>query len=177
MIPADTGEAGSVVVDGDKARLTFRRRLSHPPEVVWKALTDPSQLSGWYMTKAIIDGRAGGTIDFRAGPSQLHVTGKILTWDPPRVFEHEWRVEPGPEIPKGEDAVIKWELERDGEGTILKLEHLRLNVQTARGFAPGTHSFLDRLAAALDGKPLPGWQERYQQVASQYPPSWVSERR
>ena len=165
---------GAVVMEGEGATLVFRRRLPHPPESVWKALTDSSDLAAWYMTKAVIDGREGGTIDFVAGPSRLHVTGRILTWDPPNVFEHEWKVAPRPELPTGEDAVIRWELRGDGDGTILHLEHGRLKRDTALGFAPGTHAFIDRLQAHLDGKPLPSWQERYQQVAPDYPPSWVS---
>ena len=164
---------GAVVVEGDRATLVFRRHLHHPPESVWKALTDPSELTNWYMTKASIDGRQGGAIDFLAGPSRLHVTGVILTWDPPRVFEHEWKVAPRTELPSGEDAIIRWELRRDGDGTVLHLEHRKLNRQTALGFAPGTHAFLDRLEAQLGGQPLPNWQERYQQVAPHYPPSWV----
>ncbi len=168
------GPIGAVVTQGDKATLIFRRRLDSPPEAVWKALTDPAELSSWYMTKAAIDGREGGTIDFVSGPSRLHVTGRILTWDPPRVLEHEWKVAPRDELPSGEEAMIRWELRRDGEGTILHLEHRKLNRQTALGFAPGTHAFIDRLEAHLSRKPLPNWQERYQQVAPQYPPSWVS---
>jgi uncharacterized protein YndB with AHSA1/START domain len=165
---------GQVVFEGDKATLIFERRFRHPPEVVWKALTDPAELSGWYMTKAAIDGREGGTVDLTAGPSRLHVTGRILKWDPPRVFEHEWRVAPRPELPAGEDAVIRWELHRDGDGTKLSLEHRNLNRQTALGFAPGTHAFLDRLAAQLAQQPPPNWQTRYGEVAARYPPSWLS---
>ncbi len=170
----ERSEPGRVVVEGERATLVFRRRLPHPPDAVWRALTDSAELSGWYMTRAVIDGRKGGTVDFHAGPSQLHVTGRILAWDPPTVFEHEWKVAPRPELPAGEDGIIRWELRRDGEGTLLHLEHRNLNRQTALGFAPGTHSFLDRLAAQLGGRPLPNWQERYQQVAPQYPLSWVS---
>ena len=165
---------GAVIVEGERATLVFRRHLSHPPEAVWRALTDPAELSSWYMTKASLDARAGGTIDFVAGPSRLHVTGRILTWDPPRVFEHEWKVAPRGELPSGEDSVIRWELLQEGNGTLLHLEHRKLNSQTALGFAPGTHAFMDRLEAQLDGRPIPNWQERYKQVAPGYPPSWVS---
>jgi uncharacterized protein YndB with AHSA1/START domain len=54
------GPKGAVVIEGEIATFVFRRRLPHPPETVWKALTDPSELSGWYMTKAAIYGRQGG---------------------------------------------------------------------------------------------------------------------
>ena len=157
MARAESGPAGAGVMEGKGATLVFRRRLPHPPESVWKALTDPAELASWYMTKAVVDGREGGNIDFISGPSRLHVTGRILTWDPPRVFEHEWKVDPRPELPTGEDAVIRWELSRDREGTILHLEHRKLNRETALGFAPGTHAFIDRLGALLDGNPLPSW--------------------
>lgn len=167
-------EPGEVEVAGELATLVFRRRIPQPPDAVWKALTDPSELSKWYMTRAAIEGRKGGTIDFHAGPSQLHVTGRILAWDPPRILEHEWKVAPRPELPSGEDAVIRWELRPDGAGTILHLTHRNLHRQTALGFAPGTHAFLDRLAAQLAGEPLPPWPERYTQVAPRYPPSWLT---
>ncbi len=166
---------GAVLEEGERATLVFRRRLPHPPEEVWRALTDPAELSKWYMTTATIDGRRGGSIDFVAGPSRLHVTGRILTWDPPRVFEHEWKVAPRAELRSGEDAVIRWELSADGDGTLLHLEHRALNRMTALGFAPGTHAFLDRLEAQLGRQQLPNWQHRYEQVAPRYPPSWVTE--
>jgi uncharacterized protein YndB with AHSA1/START domain len=168
------GPTGAVVIQGEEATLVFRRRLPHSPEKVWKALTDPVELSTWYMTKASIDGRQGGSIDLQAGPSLLHVTGRILTWDPPKIFEHEWKVAPRSELQSGEDAVIRWELSRDGDGTILHLEHRKLHRETALGFAPGTHAFLDRLKAHLDRQPLPNWHKRYQEVAPGYPPSWVT---
>lgn len=167
-------EPGRVDIQGEKATLVFRRRLTHPPEAVWRALTDPGELVGWYMTKAVIEGRVGGRVDLIAGPSRLHVTGRILAWDPPRLLEHEWKVAPRPELPTGEDAVIRWELRRDGEGTVLQLQHRNLNRQTALGFAPGTHAFLDRLEAQLGRNQLPNWQERYTQVAPEYPPSWLT---
>ncbi|MDA4118211.1 MAG: ATPase, partial [Thaumarchaeota archaeon] len=75
-----------------------------------------------------------------------------------------------------EDAIVRWELRPDGGGTILHLEHRKLNRQTALGFVSGVHAFLDRLEAQLSEQLLPDWQERIQQVAPQYPssPSWVS---
>lgn len=36
-----------------------------------EAITDPKQLSSWYMTQAAIDGRPGGYIDFPRGAARL----------------------------------------------------------------------------------------------------------
>ena len=159
---------GQVKVEGDYATLTFERRLPHPPEVVWRPLTEKEQLARWYMTKAQLDGRVGGTIDYWSGLAQFHVTGKILAWDPPRVFEHEWNVEPRPELPNGERAVIRWELAREGDGTRLNLTHRHLSRQISMGFAPGSHVFLDRLEAQLDGAPLPDFRKGVEGLRMSY---------
>ena len=173
MTDSEGKRVGRVDVQGEYATLVFERRFSHPPEAVWESITDPEQIAKWYMTKATIDGRVGGEIDFKAGISQFHVTGKILEWDPLRLFEHEWIVEPRRELPKAEHAVIRWELIREGNGTVLKLTHRNLTRETSLGFAPGTHAFLDRLEAQLDNVALPDWVKRVQEMRSSYP-SWSS---
>jgi uncharacterized protein YndB with AHSA1/START domain len=83
-------QRGEVIIEGNYATLKYERRLAHPREVVWKAITDPRELAMWFNNKAVINGRNGGTIDFVTGPAGFHTTGRILVWDPPRVFEHEW---------------------------------------------------------------------------------------
>ncbi len=170
--PANPARRGTLKVDGGFATLLFERRLGHPVEVVWQAITDPEHLRGWYMTKAVLDARGGGNIDYVSGISQFHITGKILTWDPPRVFEHEWNVEPRQYLPKGERSVVRWELTPDGDGTILRLTHRHLTEQTAMGFISGTHAFLDRLEEALDGKPLTNWVARVDELRPLYGAPW-----
>jgi hypothetical protein len=56
----EEGPLGQVVLDGEKATLVFERRIAHPYEAVWRALTDPAELSRWHMMRATIDGREGG---------------------------------------------------------------------------------------------------------------------
>ncbi len=169
MTDSITRPLGQVIVEGNYATISFERHFPHPPEVVWAAITEPEQLAKWYMTKARIEGKTGGIIDFWAGPSQFHVTGRILVWNPPNVFEHEWNVEPRPELPKGEHAVIRWELAPVGDETVLKLTHRHLTRQTSMGFAPGTHAFLDRLEAHLNKTSLPDWRKRVEEMRSSYP--------
>jgi uncharacterized protein YndB with AHSA1/START domain len=55
---------GTVTSKGEYVTLRYERRISYPREVVWKAISDPIDLAGWMNTKAVIDGRSGGTIDF-----------------------------------------------------------------------------------------------------------------
>jgi len=169
-----TTPAGEVQVDGDTATLVFTRQLPHPPDVVWAALTDEQQFCAWFATTAQIEPRAGGVVDMVSGPSQMRWTGHVLTWDPPHIFEYDWNIAPRPEIPHGEASVVRWELAASGAGTTLTLTHRRLTKPTALGFAPGTHAFLDRLAAYLDQTQLPNWTVRFAAVQHLYP-SWSSE--
>jgi len=160
---------GTLTFEGDYATITFCRRIAHPPEDVWTAITDPEEPQGWYMTRAKLTAGREGTIDFVSGPSQLHVTGRILSWDPPRLFEHEWKVAPRPELPSGEESIVRWELTRAGRETLMTFTFRRLTRGTAIGFAPGMHAFLDRLEAQLDGKSVPEWMGRVAELRRFYP--------
>ncbi len=172
MSASQRDRRGTVTVEGEHATIAFERRYAHPVQAVWDALTNPEHLARWYMTKARLDARPGGSVDYVSGISQFHVTGKILTWDPPRVFEHEWNVEPREHLPKGERSVVRWELTPDGDGTILRITHRHLTAQTAKGFVSGTHAFLDRLEDQLDGKELTNWVKRVDELRPVYGAPW-----
>jgi len=169
----DASRKGGLVVDGDTATLTFRRILHHSPQRVWEAIATPDGLKEWLMcTEARIDGRTGGTIEMVSGPPGYRSRGKILRWEPPRVLEYEWKVDPVAEMPLGQDAVFRFELTPQGGSTILTVTYRRLTKQTASGFLPGTHAFLDRLEAQLDGTALPEWTRRFTELLGQYP-AWT----
>jgi uncharacterized protein YndB with AHSA1/START domain len=149
------GEPGEVRVEGELATLVFRRTLRHPPEAVWSAITDPEQIRRWFMTETRSDRRKGGSLEMVTGPYGVRAVGRILEWDPPRVYEHEWNSPPREYFPSGEASVVRWELTPAPEGTLLVLTHRKLSPATATVFSRGLRVFLDRLAAQLDGVPLP----------------------
>ena len=161
-----TERAGRISIEGDRAVLTFERRLPFPVHAVWQAITDPVQRTQW-MGATTIDPREGGVIEtVPTGPpyppEMKKMTGRIRVWDPPHVFEHEWNqqvVEPG---------VVRFELTPDGDGTLLRFTHRGLGVDNAYGFGPGTHAYLDRLEAHLTGAAPPNWSARYDRIAHHY---------
>ncbi len=76
-----------IIPDGEYTTIVFKRILRHAPERVWEAITNPEDLKQWlYCTSAKIDGRTGGSMEMVSGPGQFHATGKILTWNPPKVY-------------------------------------------------------------------------------------------
>jgi uncharacterized protein YndB with AHSA1/START domain len=166
---------GSFQADGAFATLRFERHYRHRIEHVWEALSSVEGLREWLMcSHAVIEGRVGGRIELVSGPTRYHSQGIILAWEPPRLLEYEWNVAPVPEMPHGERAIFRFELaSHDGRGTELLVTYRRVTLQTARGFLPGVHAFLDRLEAQLDGAPLPDWMERFGELRAQYP-EWSS---
>jgi hypothetical protein len=117
----------------------------------------------------VIEGRAGGRIEMVSGAAGYRSTGKVLVWEPPRVLEYEWNVEPVPEMPRGEHAIFRYELTPDGDSTRVLVTYRRITKETARGFLPGLHAFLDRLEAQLDGRPLPDFLQRFGELRAEYP--------
>lgn len=146
---------GHLTVDGDRAVLTFERRLPFPIDAVWSAITDPAERGQWF-GRTTIDARDGGSIEMVAtGPplpdDRKRMTGRILVWEPPHVFEHEWHQ------PIVENGVVRYELRADGDGTVLRFTHRGLGIRNASGFRGGTASYLDRLTAHLACGPIPEW--------------------
>jgi uncharacterized protein YndB with AHSA1/START domain len=157
---------GTLVTSGGIAVIAFERRLAHPVDAVWAALTEPDQLPAW-LGRGTVEPWVGGEVSIHTGPAdqserQRTIAGRILTWDPPRVLEHEW-LQPGLDI-----SVVRYELEADAGGSILRLTHRRSVTPGAFGGRAGWHAYLDRLAAHLDGLPVPAWTERRAAVQGAY---------
>lgn len=157
---------GRLTIEGDRAVLTFERRLPFPIEAVWSAITDPEERARWFGVTTL-DPREGGAIEMVATgpplpPDRKRMTGRILVWDPPHVLEHEWRQ------PIVEDGVVRYELTADGSDTVLRFTHRGLGVRNASGFIGGTHAYLDRLQAYLAGDALPDWMRRREEVNRAY---------
>ncbi|MCB9464580.1 MAG: SRPBCC domain-containing protein [Candidatus Eisenbacteria bacterium] len=73
-------------------RISFELELFHPPEKVWRALTDPQLLSEWLLPIAALDLQPGAEFRFTAPPQPEWdgiVNGRILEADAPRKLSYE----------------------------------------------------------------------------------------
>ena len=125
--------------------LRFERRLPHPPEAVWQALTEPNLLAAWFPQDVTYDGErgVGGWLWFswREGDDPPF-GGEILAYDPPRLFEYTW-----------EDETLRFELRPDGDdGTLLVFTDAMDDRDRAARNAAGWHACLDALATLLAGQ-------------------------
>jgi len=100
---------GTLHAEDGQFVLRFERRLAHPAEKVWAALTDPAELSHWFPQDVEADLRPGGTMrfTFRNGEAPPF-DGEVLVYDPPRVFAYRWAAD-----------VLRWDLRPDGGGCLL----------------------------------------------------------
>jgi uncharacterized protein YndB with AHSA1/START domain len=154
----------------------FERRLAHPVERVWEAITDPAQVIRWW-GELNADFRQGGDFTLRwlnQNSSGWH--GTLTEYDPPRLLETSgvW----GSEADSwGENnATLRLELTPDGDGTVLRFTNTVAEMPDdyRTKTVAGWHWHLDTLARVLDGKPdrsltdIDGWEPIHQLYEAQY---------
>jgi len=151
--------AGQLGHTAARRQLRFSRTLNHPPEKVWRALTEPAHLAAWFPTDIEGERATGAALRFTfrhdEGPS---LDGQLLKYEPPTVLEFSWG-----------DELLRFELQPDGAGTLLTFVNTFDELGKAARDAAGWHTCLDVLAYHLDNQPPP-WTpaERRQQVHQSY---------
>ncbi|HWH21102.1 MAG TPA: SRPBCC family protein [Solirubrobacterales bacterium] len=132
-------------IDGRPA-LRFERVLAHPPERVWRALTDTDEMFTWHPTPARFEPRVGGRVDWHPDGHVADMPDNEVTdWDPPRLLGYTWAKE-------GERPDhLRWELRPHDDGCVLILVHTFDDRLKAARDGAGWHVCLDALAEEMDG--------------------------
>ncbi|HUK87232.1 MAG TPA: SRPBCC domain-containing protein [Terriglobales bacterium] len=134
-----------------KRDLRFEAIYPHPPERVWRALTDRQALAAWLMENDF-EPRLGHQFTFRMRPVPGFdgiVRCQVTELEPPRRLAYTWKADKL-------DTTVRYLLEPVADGTRLVLEHC--------GFC-GVGGMMDSLILAngwkkLVGKKLPAVVER-----------------
>ena len=82
----DDADLGTLTRQGDRWTLTFTRRLAHPREKVWRAVTEPEHLAAWYPQEIVGERRAGAPLRFVSSAGD-GFPGQMLVFDPPETME------------------------------------------------------------------------------------------
>ncbi|QHY98741.1 hypothetical protein SSPS47_26905 [Streptomyces sp. S4.7] len=131
---------------GGRTALRMERRLAHPPQRVWEAITQPAHLAKWFPSEVSVDLRPGGGIGFHfpgePGPGPA-MTGRVTDVDEPRLFAFTW----------GEDH-LRWEITPDGDGSRLSLVHTFGDRFGAASFASGWQVCVTALGRLLADRPV-----------------------
>lgn len=102
-------------LDGE-TDVTIRRRFSHPPPRVWRALTEPALIRQWLspdLTDCRMDPRPGGS--FRYDWPEFFFSGPILEVEPPHRMVHVEHF--NGDTSKG--PTVTTTLSSDGAGTMM----------------------------------------------------------
>jgi uncharacterized protein YndB with AHSA1/START domain len=148
--------------------LRFERRLAHPPEEVWDALTNPAALRHWFPQDMVADLRPGGKITFTHRGGEVYENlpsfdGEVQVYDPPHLFVYRW----------GTD-LLRWELRADGAGCVLTFTDTFAEQGKAARDGAGWHVCLEALDAWLDGtEPVPAgrWQHVHPGYVASFGPA------
>jgi uncharacterized protein YndB with AHSA1/START domain len=154
-----TDGLGTLEREGDLSVLRYRRRLGHPREKVWRALTEDAHLSAWFPTTIEGERAPGAPLHFSFRQSEGEpFDGEMLGWDPPALMELRWA-----------DDVLCFELAEVEGGCLLSLTVRFPEHGKAARDAAGWHVCLQRLAFACDGT-TPPWEppERWRVVHARY---------
>jgi uncharacterized protein YndB with AHSA1/START domain len=142
-------------VDG-RPVLRFERRLAHPVDAVWRAITEPAELAHWFPAAVAVDLRVGGRMTFTFPDGEQE--GEISELDPARAFAFSWGKEH-----------LRFELD-PVDGCLLRFSTVLSEHDQAARDAAGWHVCLDRLERHLSGAPVaapgseptPEWRELYE---------------
>ena len=149
--------------DGEKWTLIVVRELHHPPEKVWKALTEPAHLREWAPFDADGSLDTVGTVKLTWVGTPVPQETTVTRADAAKVLEYN---------------DIRWELEAFGSGTRLTLWH-NINRRFISWGAAGWHICFDVLDRLLSGTPIGrivggdamqfgGWQRLKAEYARQF---------
>jgi uncharacterized protein YndB with AHSA1/START domain len=134
--------------------LRFERRFAHPVEKVWRAVSDPAELAHWFPCRVEVgELRVGAPVHF-VFPEEvgIEMDGEVTALDPPRLLAFTW----GPDE-------LRFELEPDGDGCLLRFTDVLDEQDKAARDAAGWEVCLARLDQRLAGEETepPDWEGFY----------------
>ena len=153
--------------DDGRYVLRYERRLRHPIERVWEALTVPERVEEWWARAAVLELTEGGRariewLNTDDEGNQAIAEGTITRLEPPTAIEFDTDIH----------GRLLWELSPDDGGTHLTLTVTnQLPDEYRTSVMAGWHVHLDFLEEALDGKPVdwPNWpRDRWAELNEHY---------
>lgn len=123
--------------------VTVEREFAHPPEKLWRALTQPHLIGEWLMAGDVA-AEVGHRFEF--GAEWGKVDCEVLEVEPGRTLAYRWDG-------MGLKSVVTWTLTPTAEGTRLRIEQTGFapdQDQAYFGARAGWPRFLKALDALLD---------------------------
>lgn len=137
--------------------IVVERLMPHPPEKIWRALTEAHLIEQWLMQNDF-EPRLGAEFSFRAKPMgdwDGTVGCTVTAFDPPRRLAYSWKggSVSNPNYGSALESVVEWVLSPEPTGTRVRMEH--------SGFGPRNEMAFEAMSS--------GWPrglERLEQVSA-----------
>lgn len=129
--------------------LVIEREVPHPPEKVWRALTEGALIKEWLLENDF-QPVVGHRFQFRSTPAPNWnglIDGEVKTIEPNKKLSYSW-------VTLGLESVVVWTLSATARGTLLRMEHsgFRPDQDTAyKGAKYGWQRFMDGLERVVAG--------------------------
>ncbi|MCA9518846.1 MAG: SRPBCC domain-containing protein [Myxococcales bacterium] len=133
----------------ETSALTFELDLAHPPQKVWRALTEPELLARWLLPTIGLDLTPGAAFTLKTDPQPGWdgvVDCRVLAVDPYKGLSYAWVV--------GDiDTVVTFSLDETARGTKLTIVQSGFREDQKRNFGGaryGWRMMTEKLVAVLD---------------------------
>ena len=134
-----------------KIRIEKNITIDASPEVVFKAIIDPKEITNWFPDQAILEAKVGGKLKFgfykdkeqEHGDCSGAAEGTIIEFIPNKKVSYTWEKANTPDFPR---TIVTWELEEiEDERTRVNLLHTGFESDKLFKHDEGWSYFLDRL--------------------------------
>jgi uncharacterized protein YndB with AHSA1/START domain len=122
-----------------------------PAAAVYEMFTDPAKLVRWIGIRALLEPRPGGSFRFELVPGEF-CSGRYVELVPGRRVVFTWGWESGALPVAAGSTTVEVDLEESGGATRVRLTHRGLDAAMRAMHADGWPRYLDRLAAAVEGR-------------------------
>jgi uncharacterized protein YndB with AHSA1/START domain len=99
--------------------------IDAPVDVVWRAVTEPEQVSRWFSDEVDLEAEPGyeGVLTFNdlatKQSQSVHVT--VQSVEPERSLSYRWQHPPGAAAGEGNSLLVEFTLTSEGDGTRLRV--------------------------------------------------------
>jgi uncharacterized protein YndB with AHSA1/START domain len=142
-----------------KPNTVYVTYIAATPEKVWQALTSAEFTRQYFVGFAIeVEAREGGAFFLRYPDGRVHMSGRVVEWNPPRRFSCTWLVEGMPEFRELPECLVTYEIEQVGDAVKLTMTESHswdVPDDILAGGRAGWPAILSSLKSVLEtGKPL-----------------------
>ena len=158
--------------DGSRFVLTVERAVPHPPQRVWRAVTERTLLREWFPCDVVGDWSVGSHLEFRFPPGQWddlpeeELRGEVTLVDQPRQLEFRWGAHN-----------FRFEIEPRGEGSLFRLSEFFDDASWGARNAAGWEMCIDNLGLILDGAAAikflaEVWRTKFDRYVAEFEPDF-----